>query len=223
MKRELMELLGVGEYFKLNAALQKKKQSLRITLKEKGILQKDKENKFDNYKYFSEAGYKQLFTALFSECGLELTTTEVDYQTYQTTSEKQPNGRLAKLKFTLTDCDTGFFEESEITGDGVDKGDKAGYKAYTGALKYYLANTFMVATGDDAENESPDGKGSKPNSVSKKDDSKASPRQIEILSGVYKGDNLSKLLQANGIQKLEDLPLTKASELIGKLYGEKGV
>lgn len=57
------------------------------------------------------------------------------------------------------------------------------------------------------------------NKVSKNIDSdkKATPKQIEILLGVYKDDNLTKLLKANNIKKIEDLPMTKASELIGKL------
>lgn len=50
----------------------------------------------------------------------------------------------------------------------------------------------------------------------------ASPKQIEILSKTYTGDNLTKLLQANHITKIEDLPQTKASELITKLYAKKG-
>lgn len=48
-------------------------------------------------------------------------------------------------------------------------------------------------------------------------DKKATPKQIEILLGVYKDDNLAKLLKANNIEKIQDLPMTKASELIGKL------
>ena len=46
----------------------------------------------------------------------------------------------------------------------------------------------------------------------------ATPKQIEILSKNYIGENLEKLLKLNNITKLEDLPMTKASELIGKLY-----
>lgn len=50
----------------------------------------------------------------------------------------------------------------------------------------------------------------------------ASPKQIEILSKAYTGDNLTKLLQVNNITKIEDLPQTKASELITKLYAKAG-
>lgn len=53
------------------------------------------------------------------------------------------------------------------------------------------------------------------------DERKASPKQIEILARVYTGDNLAKLLEANKIERLEDMPMQKASELIGKLKGGK--
>lgn len=202
------------KWLELNAKLQNKKNALRQDLKERGILQKDKENKYDKYKYFSEAQYKVLFTELFSKHSLELKFNEIEYGMFETASTTQPNGRLPKLEFTLFDVETGFYEVTTITGEGIDKGDKAGYKAYTGALKYYLADTFMVATGDDAENESPEAKGNEKN---KGDAKKASPKQVEILAKNYMGDNLTKLLEVNGVEKLEDIPMEKASDLIKKL------
>jgi hypothetical protein len=48
-------------------------------------------------------------------------------------------------------------------------------------------------------------------------EAKATPKQIEVLKNTYKGDNLAKLLEANGITTIEELPLAKASEIIGKL------
>ena len=204
------------EILAMNAKLQQKKNALRKALKEKGVLKKGERNAFDKYNYFSEAQYKALFTELFSAHGLELKFTELEYQTFDG-PEKQANGRMPRLQFTLMDIDTGFGEDTVITGEGIDKGDKAGYKAYTGALKYYLANTFMVATGDDPEKDSPDTK------MNDKKERKASPKQIEMLSRFYKGDKLEALLQFNNIEKLEDMPMDKASNLITKItkMGEK--
>lgn len=209
-----LENLEIKTWLELNAKLQAKKNALRKALKEKGILKKGATNTFDRYNYFSEAQYKELFTDLFSTYKLELKFDEIEYATFEG-SEKQANGRMPKLEFTLFDVETGFGETTIITGEGIDKGDKAGYKAYTGALKYYLANTFMVATGDDPETESLD---NKMNDVTIK---KASPAQVTALSKIYTGDNLSKLLNANNIDKLEDLTMTKASEIIKKLKGAK--
>lgn len=50
-----------------------------------------------------------------------------------------------------------------------------------------------------------------------KEEKKASSKQIEILEDYYTGENLQKLLKANNITKLEDIPMRKASELISKL------
>lgn len=175
----MLEKLDVKEWLKFNAQLQAKKNNLRNLLKEKGILKREGNNTFDKYKYFSEAQYKQLFTELFSAAKLELSFTELEYTTFEG-SEKQANGRMPKLEFKLTDVDTGFYESTVITGEGIDKGDKAGYKAYTGAIKYYLANTFLVATGDDPETESPE---HTMNKKTKKTmtDTKATEEQINII------------------------------------------
>jgi len=150
----MLAKLDSAEWLKLNAKLQQKKRALRTDLCQRGVLEKGGYNAFDKYRYFSEAQYKLLFTELLSKHGLELTFNEEEYLSYQGT-EKQAQGRIARLAYTLTDCDTGFSETGTVSGEGMDKGDKAGYKAYTGALKYYLSNTFLVATGDDAETASP--------------------------------------------------------------------
>ena len=206
----MIDGLNAKEWLELNAKLQKKKNNLRKVLKEKGVLKKGAVNEYDKYKYFSEAQYKELFTGLFADCGLELKFNEISYDTF-TGSEKQANGRMPRLEFELMDIDTGFGESTVITGEGIDKGDKAGYKAYTGALKYYLANTFMVATGDDPEKESPQ------ETMNTKEEKKATPKQIEFLKSKYEGENMEKLLKANNLEKLEDMPMSVASNLIGKI------
>lgn len=48
-------------------------------------------------------------------------------------------------------------------------------------------------------------------------EAKATPAHVALLSQYYTGDNLTKLLKANHIEKLEDLPALKAGELLSKL------
>ena len=207
-----LENLTIETWLDLNAKLQQKKNALRKALKEKGVLKKGGVNNYDKYSYFSEAQYKELFTELFSNAGLELSFNEVEYNTFSG-SEKQANGRMPKLMFILSDIDTGFCEETTITGEGIDKGDKAGYKAYTGALKYYLANTFMVATGDDPEKESPS------HTMNTKDEKKASAKQVELLKGLV--NDIPAMLKYYNVEKIEDLTVKQASETISKLKGVK--
>ena len=207
----MLEKLEVKTWLELNAKLQQKKNALRKMLKEKGVLKKEGENTFDRYKYFSEAQYKQLFTELLSAAHLELKFTEIEYGLFEG-SEKQANGRMPKIEFTLFDCETGFYETTTITGEAVDKGDKAGYKAYTGALKYYLADTFLVATGDDPEKESPEQKIGAEQKVEKAE-KKASANQIEIISGLYEG-RIPEMLEHYKLEKIEDMPMALASKII---------
>ena len=203
----MLEKLEIKEWLSLNAKLQQKKNRLRKALAEKGVMKKGGTNQFDKYTYFSEAQYKELFTELFSAHGLELKITELAYDTFEG-SEKQANGRMPKLMFTLIDTETGFYEETIITGEGIDKGDKAGYKAYTGALKYFLADTFMVATGDDLEKESPDTK------MNTRTERKATAAQVAFLSKYYTGEKLQRLLDAQKVEEIEQISFKKASALI---------
>lgn len=108
-------------------------------------------------------------------------------------------------------------EAIEITtyGDGLDSQDKATGKAMTYADKYALLKAYKIETGDDT-----DARASEPttNVASGK---KATAKQVELLAKAYTGDNLTKLLQANKIEKLEDISMAKASELITKVYAQK--
>lgn len=197
-----LDNLPIEKWMELNAKLQQKKNKLRKELSDKGILKRSGENNFDHYSYFSEAQYKELFTKLFSKNNLELKFNELEYATFES-GGKQSNGRMPKLEFFLIDCDTGFYEKTVITGEGMDKGDKAGYKAYTGALKYYLADTFMVATGDDPEIESP----------------KATPKQVEMINKLV--HDVPAMLNYYHIEKVSDLTTQQASEIISKKKASK--
>ena len=208
-----------AEWMQFNAKLQKKKNELRKILSERGVLQKGGNNKYDGYKYFSEAQYKELFTELFSKCNLELKFTELAYETFEGT-EKQANGRMPKLRFDLIDVETGFFESTEITGEGIDKGDKAGYKAYTGALKYYLANTFMVSTGDDPEKDSPDTKMNTKKKVEQpkqtEQPTKINQPKIKALISKCTNENvpLEAVLKIYKVDKVENITETQYANMI---------
>jgi len=96
-------------------------------------------------------------------------------------------------------------------GDGIDTGDKAPGKAMTYADKYALMKAYKLSTGDDPD------KDASPEDGYKKVEKKASQKQVDMLEKYYKGENLEKLLKENNIKKLEDIGMTKASEIIKKI------
>ena len=94
---------------------------------------------------------------------------------------------------------------------GVDNPAQKQGSALTYARRYSLLMAFGLATEDDDAQ-----------SLSKPvEEKKASPKQIEMLSKYYIGENLNKLLEENKIDKLEDMPMSKASELITKIMAKR--
>lgn len=195
------------ELLALNSQLAKKKHELRSDIASHGYFKKQGENKFDKYSYFSEAQYKELFNRLLSNYNLELTSSVMLIEEFEG-SQTMRFGRRVTVQFTLTDIETGFSEQTVAVGEGTDKGDKAIYKALTGALKYYFANTFFPPTNDDAEKESDDGT---PLYATKDD--------IAIIKKFYEGkeEKLKALLIKNGATELEKFPYNEAKELVKKL------
>ncbi len=212
----------------LCAKLQQKKNLIRKVLKEKGKLTNGEVNEYDNYQYFSEAQYKELFTQLFSEYGIELFVDEIDYGTFEGT-DKQPFGRTVTLACTLIDIDTGFAETSKHTGEGLDRGDKAGYKATTGALKRFLSSTFLVATQDDPERED-EKTTSKSNNYRRQVQSPKpkkgtiTPGQKTMIKNLFKDDvkGLKEILKTNyKVSKVDELSMENASKIIKDRKEEK--
>ncbi len=207
---------------KKRIGLQKKKNAIRKELNERGILPKGAHNDYDNYDYFSEAQYKELFTELFSKHGVELIIDEADYGTFDGT-DKQPFGRVVTLACTLIDIDTGYSETSKHTGEGLDRGDKAGYKATTGAIKKFLSSTFLVATKDDPEreDEKPAYKSTKTSKTTTKSNTSSSkkltPKQRELIVNMFSNDvdQLKKILKDEySVKKVDELSIDSASKLI---------
>ncbi|MEG0872957.1 MAG: ERF family protein [Clostridia bacterium] len=110
------------------------------------------------------------------------------------------------------------------SGTGVDTQDKGIGKAMTYAYKYLLLRTFAIPTGEDTDKISSNvfSEQFKTQVENKKEvkkvieDKKITESQIKIIKYAYK-DKIVDLLKANNIEKIEDLSMQKASEIIAKL------
>lgn len=61
-----------------------------------------------------------------------------------------------RVRFDVMDAESGELLSVRMVGQGSDSGDKAFYKALTGATKYAVLKLFLIPTGDDPENEKPE-------------------------------------------------------------------
>lgn len=109
------------------------------------------ENKFQHYKYATESDIVDTLREAMGNEKIAILP-RVD----RTERIEHPNERLGPITrlymtFTVACGDTGASVQMPWIGDGQDTADKGLYKAYTGAEKYFLMKLFLVATGDDPE------------------------------------------------------------------------
>lgn len=123
--------------------------------------EKDGKNRHQSYEYISEKQYKNNFKTALAAAGLDFKSSMLEYQFIPAISEKM-NMVIAKFQFEIIDRETGEREVYPAFGTGADMGDKGMYKAYTGAIKYFLANNFLVAEGNDPESDEEEMRNVKP-------------------------------------------------------------
>lgn len=135
------------EWFKYRAGLGLKMNAVRSKIER---IAKNGKNLRENYKYAEAADiYDEVRKILFEESlGFNATLLKEWEETRKTRNGEAPITKVLML-INWTDLDTGYFEEMQVVGTGLDYGDKGIYKAYTGAEKYALVITFMIPTGDD--------------------------------------------------------------------------
>jgi hypothetical protein len=103
-------------------------------------------NSAQNYKYVKAADLANIVRQKLAARKVIMLSDVVDVRTYELTTAKGTvmAGIDLKVKYTFYDGDS----EAQVSfhgyGSGLDTGDKAAYKAHTGALKYALRNAFLV-------------------------------------------------------------------------------
>lgn len=114
---------------------------------------KNGHNKFFNYDYATESDITDSLRELLNTIGLAfLPPSVISWERDETIDNPKLGPRTrVQVQFGLGCTDTGETFTSMLWGEGQDSADKAFYKAYTGAVKYFLMKTFLIATGDDPE------------------------------------------------------------------------
>ena len=163
--------------------------------------EKDGKNMHQQYKFISEKQYKHNFKAARRKAGLLWTCVCVESEFIPAISDKM---HLIKSKFVgrLTDPDSGDFMEFPFEGTGADNGDKALYKAYTGGLKFFLANQYLVAEGNDPEfDESVDEETTTPKAAPTTTKPATAGERKEIKEELTDKDGDATKLQINQLKK----------------------
>ncbi len=139
--------------------------AVRLNLRQKlaevrrriGYVQKRGHNERFNYSYVTAADIAGSVGDILAELGVVVIPTLEDIS-YESAANRGEATRMARvvMAYTFADVDSGEEVIAKVAGQGLDPGDKAPYKAMTGALKYALLQSFLLATGDDPEDDRAD-------------------------------------------------------------------
>ena len=141
------------------------RQKLAEVRRRIGYVQKRGHNERFNYSYVTAADIAGSVGDILAELGVVVIPSleEISYESTAGRGGATPMARVI-MAYTFSDVDSGEEVIATVAGQGLDAGDKAPYKAMTGALKYALLQTFLLATGDDPEDERVDARFNTPSS-----------------------------------------------------------
>ena len=131
------------------------RQKLAEVRRRIGYIQKRGFNERNNYSYVTAADLAGAVGDILAELGVVIVPTleSIAYEAGRNGGAEIARSAQVVMSYTFTDVDTGEEITAKVAGQGLDAGDKAPYKAMTGALKYALLQSFLLATGDDPEEE----------------------------------------------------------------------
>jgi hypothetical protein len=129
-------------------------------MKDVSKIPKNGKNTFHNYKYVMESDLVEAIRAKLGEKSIFITSCTKGIEVVEL-SKPTKGGEVVtqkigvlRVEYTFHDGETGESLTMESIGEIDQDGGKGLYKALTGAMKYFLMKNFLVATGDDPEQDS---------------------------------------------------------------------
>ncbi|WP_051590504.1 ERF family protein [Exiguobacterium antarcticum] len=113
-------------------------------------------NKFHKYQYATESDVSDLVRGELAKRSVMLFPSVISHESREHKNRSGSTEYIStiEMEFTFVDGESGETMAFKSVGEGQDAGDKAYYKAMTGATKYALMKVFLISTGDDPEADS---------------------------------------------------------------------
>jgi hypothetical protein len=135
---------------------------LAEVMKEVGYIPKNGWNANQSYKFAAATDVADKVRDAFSARGITCVPSSMEVtDSRRSVSDKQDVVTI-RVTWLITDSESGYATSIQSFGSGADTGDKAVYKAMTGALKYALLMAFQIPTGDDPEASGDQGESTSP-------------------------------------------------------------
>ena len=185
-----------------------------------GYVQKRGHNERHNYSYVTAADLAGSVGDLLAELGVVVIP---QLQSISTETPRSSSDRIARvvMNYRFVDARSGEELSVRVAGEGADAGDKAPYKAMTGALKYALLQSFLLATGDDPEDEHANSR------AALGSERVITPEQVRELQGLIEetGTELERVLAYYRVAALGEMTegsYRRALELLNRKLAKQG-
>jgi hypothetical protein len=185
-----------------------------------GYVQKRGHNERHNYNYVTAADLAGSIGDILAELGVIVIP---QLHSISTETPRSSSERIARIvmNYRFVDARSGEELTVRVAGEGADPGDKAPYKAMTGALKYALLQSFLLATGDDPEDEHANSRAAL---GSERD---ITPEQVRELQGLIEetGTELERVLAFYRISALGEMTegsYRRALDLLNRKLAKQG-
>jgi ERF superfamily len=192
------------------------RQKLAVVRRRIAYVPKRGHNERKNYNYVTAADIAGAVGDILAELGVVVVPRLESISHEPTRMGRSDVEHVAHviMAYTFMDVDTAEEITVKVAGEGLDAGDKAPYKAMTGALKYALLQSFLLASGDDPENESAQShyaRSSQPRTVTEQE-AKAiyelvekTGTELERVLEYYKVSSVAEMTQATYHRAMETL------------------
>jgi ERF superfamily len=185
-----------------------------------GYIQKRGHNERHNYSYVTAADLAGSVGDILAELGVIVIP---QLQSISTEPPRSSSDRIARvvMNYRFVDARSGEELTVRVAGEGADAGDKAPYKAMTGALKYALLQSFLLSTGDDPEDERAN---ARPALGSER---VITPEQVRELQGLIEetGTELERVLayyRVSALGEMTEGSYRRALELLNRKLAKQG-
>jgi len=199
------------------------RQKLAVVRRRIAYVQKRGHNELLNYSYVTAADITGAVGDILAELGVVVVPRleSITYEPARTGGMGTERAASVVMTYSFVDVDSGEELTVKVAGEGIDPGDKAPYKAMTGALKYALLQCFLLATGDDPEDERADSRtvlGS---------ERLITAEQVQQLRGLIEetGTDLERVLAYYKISALTEMTeacYQRALELLNRKLAKQG-
>lgn len=195
------------------------------------FIEKRGKNKHHDYEYATAADVQGLVGKALAEAGVIIGMRDlvIEYETAKTRANNDENVAKISCIYSFLDTDSDEKLDYPAQGEGRDPGDKAVYKARTGAMKYFLSQALCLGLGDDPE-ETGDEEHERGSTREKSDTrgdagsvAKRGPmteEQVKIIEALLLEaqiePNDEKMLAYFKVELLKDAPFEKVKQILEK-------